>query len=74
MRTRNSTLAAGIATLLAFTIAGIVSLWRLVEDGPQPLVVIPALCFPIAMAVWAFLLFRWRHRPSRDGSWSKVRQ
>lgn len=74
MRTRNSTIAAGIATLLAFTVAGIISLLGLLEDGPRPLVLIPALCFPVAIAVWAFLLFRWHDRSSRDGSKSNVRQ
>jgi hypothetical protein len=68
MKNRNSTLAAGIATLLAFSIAGVISLWRLIEDGPRPLLVVPALCFPVAIAVWAYLLFRWRGRPSRDSS------
>jgi hypothetical protein len=66
MRARNTTLAAAIMTLLAFVIAGLVSVWKLAADGPRPFTLIPAICFPIAAAVWLFLLFRRHERATHD--------
>lgn len=54
---RSSLLPASFA-LVAFLVASVISLWKLAELGPQPLIVIPAICFPVAVIAWLTFIIR----------------
>jgi len=54
----NRKFAAAVLTLAAFATAGIISVWRLLEESPSLFVVIPAICFPLAAALWLVFLLR----------------
>lgn len=70
MQAETPQLAAGIAALVAFAVARMTAVWRLIADGPHPFLLIPAIFFPIAVAPWASPLY------SREGiaAWREYRR
>jgi hypothetical protein len=60
MKQRLPSMGLAIVILLIFIIASVINVWLLVERGPAPLRVIPAVGFIVAAVGWLFIIARIR--------------
>ena len=49
-----------VIALVVFWIAAIISIWRLIAEEPTLVVIIPAICFPVAAIGMTISVFRIR--------------
>jgi len=49
-----------VVAMIAFWIATMVYVWRLVEEGATIISVVPAICFPVGAVLLTISLLRWQ--------------
>ena len=64
MSQRAPSFGIAIVVFILLAIAAIINVWLLLERGPTPLRVIPAIGFVVATVGWAFVVARARRSRS----------